>query len=86
MYMDFDQGALDHRKLSEELHQTPWWNTLMHQKGFQDALQRNTHMRLRLGDASYLKKLLRSEAQRQAFLHQVYHPTPDHLAFLDETD
>ncbi|MBL0388631.1 hypothetical protein JJB07_18660 [Tumebacillus sp. ITR2] len=84
MNMDFYRDALDHRNLSEELHRTPWWDSLMHNDRFKNALERNYHARLQLGETSYLKKLLRSESERQSFIEQVYHPSPDQLATPDE--
>ncbi|KEO83479.1 hypothetical protein [Tumebacillus flagellatus] len=84
MNMDFYRDALDHRNLSEELHRTPWWDSLMHNDQFKNALQRNGHMRVQLADTSYLKKLLRSEQERQSFIEQVFHPAPEHLAAPDE--
>lgn len=83
MNMDFYKEAYVHRDLSEELHHTPWWQSLNGDPRFQASLQRNYHMRLKLGDSAYLKKLLRSESERQAFIDQVYHPAPEHLVSSD---
>lgn len=83
MNLDFYKEAYEHRDLSNELHDTPWWQALMADSHFQTALQRNYHMRLLLGDSAYLKKLLRSEADRQSFIDQVFHPAPEHLAHPD---
>ena len=84
MNMDYYHEVTDHRQLSEELHRTPWWDSLMHNDRFKEALHQNYHMRLQLGESSYLKKLLRSETERQTFLSQVYHPSPEHLTNTDE--
>ena len=61
MNMDFFTDAYEHRKLSQELHETSWWQALAADTRFESALQRNYHMRVKLSDTSYLKQLLRSE-------------------------
>ena len=79
MNMDFYSEAFSHRNVSEQLHETPWWRSLMANEKFREALERNYHTRLMLGDSRYIKKLLRSEQERQTFIEQVFHPSPDHL-------
>jgi hypothetical protein len=84
MNMDFFQEAYMHRDLSGDLHNTPWWQSLMGDPRFQQALQQNYHTRLLLGDSAYLKQLLRSETARQTFIEQVFHPAPEHLVNPDQ--
>lgn len=69
-----------HRHWSEELHETPWWQALMADPRFQAAYERNHHMRLKMSNTHYLKKLMRSESERQSFVAGVLHPAPDHLS------
>jgi hypothetical protein len=78
--------SLDQWKFSEELHETPWWHSLMNDQRFLAAYERNFHMRLKLSDTSYLKKLLRSEGERQAFVTGVLHPRPEDLATPDDDE
>lgn len=84
MNMDFYTDAFEHRKLSQELQETPWWQALAADNAFKTALQRNYHMRVKMSDTSYLKQLLRSESERRAFLYDVQHPAPEHLAARDD--
>ncbi|MGZ4032579.1 MAG: hypothetical protein ACXVP5_08530 [Tumebacillaceae bacterium] len=85
MNWDFYEEAFTHRDLSGELHNTPWWQSLMGDTRFHQALQQNYHMRLLLGDSAYLKKLLLSETARVSFIEQVFHPAPEHLVNPDLT-
>jgi len=78
MNLDYFSDMFSQRDLSAQLHDTPWWQTLMANEQFSAALQQNYHMRLMLSRSSYLKKLLRSEADRQAFIHDVLNPAPEH--------
>ncbi len=84
MNFNFFSEAKEHRILSEELYATAWWQALMNDPHFQSAFERNYHMRLKLGDSSYLKMLLDSECERRDFIEQVFHPEPEHLAAQDE--
>lgn len=84
MNMDFFTDAYEHRQLSQELHDTPWWRALAADSRFESALQRNYHMRVKLSDTSYIKQLLRSESARRMFVENVYHPALEHLASLDD--
>jgi hypothetical protein len=86
MGLDFYAEAFEHRKLADELHDTPWWRSLMKDERFQKALERNYHMRLKMGEAAYLKKLLRSERERQSFVYNVLHPASEDLATPDEAE
>ena len=82
--MNFFTDAYEHRKLSHELHETPWWQELAADARFDTALQRNYHMRVKLSETSYIKQLLRSESERRMFIDQVYHPAPEHLTSRDD--
>lgn len=84
MNLDFWTEIKDHRQLSEELQETPWWQGLMNDTGFHAAYERNYHARLKLSDSRYLKKLMRSEKERRSFVEDVLHPEPEHLNTWDE--
>ncbi|HEU4963996.1 MAG TPA: hypothetical protein VFV52_09110 [Bacilli bacterium] len=81
---DFWSEVKDHRELTEELHDTPWWQGLMNDPHFHAAYESNYHARLKLSDSRYLKKLMRSETERRSFIDEVFHPGPNDLAAEDD--
>lgn len=84
MSMGFWSQAKEHRDAVESLHETTWWQELMHDPHFEQQLQRTYEVRLKMSSADYIRKLIHSEGERRAFMEAVRQPTPEHLANLDQ--
>ncbi|ARU62860.1 hypothetical protein CBW65_19165 [Tumebacillus avium] len=84
MGMGFWSEAKQHREATEHLHETPWWQELMNDPHFESSFQRNYYVRLKLSSADYIHKLMNSETERRAFIEEVLHPDPEHLANPDQ--
>ncbi|TCP59219.1 hypothetical protein EV586_101435 [Tumebacillus sp. BK434] len=84
MGMGFWSEAKEHREATEHLHDTAWWQGLMNDPHFANSFQRNYDVRLKLSSTAYIRKLMNSEMERRAFIEEVLHPNPEHLANPDQ--